>query len=309
MEQIGAALIQLLLFLLFAPLLQGIIKKTKARLQNRIGPGIFQPYYDLLKYLKKEAVISQHASWLTRVTPYLAFALTLAAGLLVPAFMVNPPLAIAGDVLLVVYLLGMVRFFTALAALDAGSSFGGMGSSREMALSAAAEPALLLSVFAVLVSARTTHLGGVVEHLLESGWNWLDPSFDLAFLAMLIVAITETGRIPVDNPDTHLELTMVHEGMLLEYSGRYLGLMTWAAQIKQMLILTLFVNLFFPSGLADNWTSLFSALPIYLLKLTGMGILLALIETFYAKIRLFKVPKLLWSSMVLSFLAILVRVI
>lgn len=308
---IGLSLLQAVVLLLMAPLLQGVIKKTKARLQNRIGPSILQPYYDLAKYMKKDAVISNQSSWLTVATPYLVFSAVLTAGLLVPAFFVNPPLGFIGDLILILYLFGAARFFTALAGLDAGGSFGGIGSSREMALSAIAEPALLLAVFAVLLSGGTTKLGSLNQILAEQNWNWFEPSYLLAFLAMLIVVIAETGRIPVDNPDTHLELTMIHEGMLLEYSGRYLGLMMWAAQLKQLLILTLFVNLFFPWGFAAdlNPVHLVPSLVFYLFKLIGMGIVLAFIETFYAKIRIFKVPKLLVSSMALSLLAILIRAV
>lgn len=306
----GWAFLQAVLLLLAAPLLQGIIKKSKALLQNRIGPSVLQPYYDLVKYMKKDAVISGHASWLTVATPYIVFASILTAGLLVPTFLADTPLGFMGDLILIVYLFGLARFFTALTALDAGSSFGGMGSSREMALSAIAEPALLLAVFAALLSGGTTKLNQLLQVLASHGWNGIEPSYALAFLSMFIVVIAETGRIPVDNPDTHLELTMIHEGMLLEYSGRYLGLMMWAAQIKQLLILSLFVNLFFPWGLAADWNAggILLSFLLYLLKLAALGISLAVIETLYAKIRIFKVPKLLVSSMMLSILSILVRV-
>lgn len=186
-----------------------------------------------------------------------------------------------------------------------------MGSSREMALSAIAEPALLLAIFAVLLSSGTTRLGSLDQLLAEHNWNWFEPSYVLAFLAMLIAVIAETGRIPADNPDTHLELTMIHEGMLLEYSGRYLGLMIWAAQIKQLLILTLFVNLFFPWGLTGDlsFVHVVASLVLYFIKLVGMGILLAFIETLYAKIRIFKVPKLFVFSMALSLLAIFIQAV
>ncbi|MFC7443018.1 respiratory chain complex I subunit 1 family protein [Laceyella putida] len=312
--QIGIAivwtLLQAVLLLLMAPFIQGIIKKVKARLQNRIGPSVWQPYYDLIKYMKKDAVISNHASWLTVATPYITFTAILTAGLFVPTFMAGTPLGFVGDLILIVYLFGLARFFTALAGLDAGSSFGGMGSSREMALSAIAEPALLLATFVVFLTSGTTNLDQLIPVLATQGRGWVEPAYVLAFLAMLIVVITETGRIPVDNPDTHLELTMIHEGMLLEYSGRYLGLMMWASQMKQLLILSLFINFFFPWGLAVDWnvSAVFLSFFLYLLKLVALGVLLALIETIYAKIRLFKVPKLLASSMVLSILAVLIRV-
>ncbi|MEG6585359.1 respiratory chain complex I subunit 1 family protein [Dendrosporobacter sp. 1207_IL3150] len=310
-EQMLWGVLQVILLIMLAPLVQGFVKKVKARLQNRVGPGIFQPYYDIIKYLKKDAVVSNHASWLTTSTPYLTFTVIIAAGLFVPTIWNEAPLGVVGDIIVIIYLFALARFFTALSALDAGSSFGGMGSSRDMALSAIAEPALFLAVVAVLLEGGTTKLGQVITQVAEGHLNFLDPAYGLAFLAMLIVVITETGRIPVDNPDTHLELTMIHEGMLLEYSGRYLGLMVWASYIKQLLILTLFIDLFFPWGIATTptLTGMFYAAGAYLLKLLSLGTVLAFIETAYAKVRLFQVPKLLASSMALSLLAIIVRVV
>nr|WP_290908820.1 NADH-quinone oxidoreductase subunit H [Anoxybacillus sp.] len=296
--------LQAVMIVLLAPFIQGVIKKTKARMQNRIGPSIWQPYYDVIKFMKKDAVLSHHSSWLSIVTPYIVFVSIVTAGLFIPTYTVNNDWNFIGDVILVVYLFGVARFFTALTALDAGGAFGGMGSSREMALSAIAEPALLLALFAVCLSSETMKLPSLAVSLTHNGWDWFTPSYGLAFFAMLIVVIAETGRIPVDNPDTHLELTMVHEGMLLEYSGRYLGLMMWAAQIKQLLLLSLFIHLFFPWGIAGGFVSFL----LYVAKLLALGMLLAFIETMYAKIRLFKVPKLLGSSMILSLMAILLQV-
>lgn len=310
MGWIFSTFLQIAIVILLAPFIQGVIKKTKARMQNRIGPSIWQPYYDVIKFMKKDAVLSHHSSWLSIVTPYIVFVSIVTAGLFIPTYTVNNDWNFIGDVILVVYLFGVARFFTALTALDAGGSFGGMGSSREMALSAIAEPALLLALFAVCLSSGTMKLPDLVVSLLHNGWDWFTPSYGLAFFAMLIVVIAETGRIPVDNPDTHLELTMVHEGMLLEYSGRYLGLMMWAAQMKQLLLLTLFIHLFFPWGIAASGDMLQMSLSFFLYvgKLVVLGMLLAFIETMYAKIRLFKVPKLLGSSMILSIMAILLRV-
>lgn len=308
-EMVGWTFLQTVILLLLAPFIQGLIKKSKARLQCRIGPSILQPYYDIIKYLKKDAVISNQASWLTRVAPYITFAAVVAAGLLVPTFNAQAPLGFAGDLLMVIYLLGLARFFTALTALDAGSSFGGMGSSREMALGAIIEPALLLALFTVCLLSGTTKLEQIIQVMAEKQWNLVDPSYALAFLAMLAVVIAETGRIPVDNPDTHLELTMIHEGMLLEYSGRYLGLMLWAAQIKQLIVLNLFISAFLPWGIAFDFGGVALATFCYVLKLLLLGILLAFIETAYAKMRLYKVPKLMTSSMALSVLAVIMRVV
>jgi formate hydrogenlyase subunit 4 len=311
LQNVCLLLSQIAVILFLAPLIQGIIKKTKALLQNRIGPPLFQPYYDIIKNLKKDAVISREASWLTRAAPYIVFGAIVTAGLIVPVFFTAAPLGFAGDLIAVVYLVGMARFFTALAGLDAGGSFGGMGSSREMALGACSELALLLALFAVCLSSSSTNLSYIASHFrLTVHWDSLGPSHVLAMLAMLIVIIAETGRVPVDNPDTHLELTMIHEGMLLEYSGRYLGLMAWAAQIKQLLILNLFICAFFPWGIfiganETGLTAVLASIGIYLLKLVFLAVVLAFTETIYAKVRLFIAPKLIASSMVLSFMAIL----
>ncbi len=304
-------MLQAVLLILLAPLLQGLIKKIKARLQNRIGPPLLQSYYEIVQELKKDAVISEHASWLTRYTPYLVWAMIITAGLLVPALAVDAPMGFAGDVLMVVYLFGLARVFTALAGLDSGSGFGGMGSSREMAIGAIIEPALLLAIFGACLAGKTTKIGQIAFAVAQQRWDFIDPAYGLAVLAMLIVVLAEMGRIPVDNPDTHLELTMIHEAMLLEYSGRYLGLMTWAVQIKQLVVLNLFISLFFPWGMASDWSAwgIAEATLVYFVKLIVLAIVLAVTETLYAKVRLFKVPNLLLSSMALSVLVIIMRVV
>ena len=311
LQSVIGTLLQTLLLIGLAPLLQGLVKKVKARLQNRIGPPLLQSYYEIWKDFRKQAVISEHASWLTRFTPYIAWACLITAGLMVPSFFVDAPLGFAGDVLMVVYLFGTARIFTALAALDSGSAFGGMGSSREMAIGAIIEPALLLAVVGVCLESRTTVLSQTALRVAEQRWDFIDPAYGLAVLAMLIVVMAETGRIPVDNPDTHLELTMTHEAMLLEYSGRYLGLMMWASQIKQLVVLNLFISLFFPWGIAvglDDAALVWAGL-LYLLKLALLAVVLAVVETLYAKVRLFKVPPLLSSSMALSVLVIILRIV
>ena len=312
LEKILWSLVQVIVCVLLAPFIQGIIKNVKAKLQNRVGPNVFQPYRDLIKYFKKDAVISEHASWLTRVTPYICFTVVLVVCLMIPMFTLRAPFGTSGDLFLIIYLFALSRFFTALTALDAGSSFGGMGSSREMMLAAILEPALLLSAMAILLQIGTTKLDVAAITISSQPELVMQPTYFLAFIAMLIVIITETGRIPVDNPDTHLELTMIHEGMLLEYSGRYLGLMMWAAQIKQLLVFSIFISLFFPWGMsavAGDFAGLGIGLIVFVLKLIGIGIVLAVIETMYAKMRLFQVPKLLASSMILSVLAIIITVV
>lgn len=309
-EKLCIAVLQMLLVLFFAPLVQGVIKKTKARLQNRIGADIVQPYRDIFKYLRKDAVIAKDSSWLTRGTPYICLGVLLAASLLIPTVFIKAPLGIIGDIIVIIYLLAVVRFFIAITGLDAGSAFGGMGSSREMVMSAITEPALFLSAIAVLIGVGTTNMGEIVACLTEQSLDFFDYGHWLACVAFLIVMIAETGRIPYDNPDTHLELTMLHEAMMLEYSGRYLGLMHWAVMVKQTLLFTMFVNLFIPWGIAVEYTivDLLVGLIFYLGKVIAVGVLLAVIETAYAKIRLFMIPKLLVSSMALSILAIVVQI-
>ena len=221
----------------------------KARLQVRRGPGILQPYQELLKLFRKGMVIPETASWIFDATPYVVFATAAIAGLMVPMVSAEAPLGLFGGVLAVVYLLGLGRFFLALGGLDTGSSFGGLGSSREMTIAALAEPAMMLAVFTVAIGANSTSLTEVARTSVGTTWHFLAPAQMLACAALFLVLIAETGRIPVDNPATHLELTMIHEAMILEYSGPYLGLIEWGAWIKQLLLMTLMINCFLPVGL------------------------------------------------------------
>src|SRR5439155_12429114 len=234
-----AIILQTAVLLILAPLLSGLIKNWKAKLQNRRGPRVWQPYFDLLKFLRKDMVISEHASWVYSIAPYVLFLTALCAGLLVPMVTARAPMSLFGGALALVGLLALGRFFLALGGLDPASAFGGMGSSREMTISAIAEPAMMLAIFTVATTAGSTNLSQIVLAGQGSGWKFLDPSHALALAAMFIVLLAETGRIPVDNPATHLELTMIHEAMLLEYSGRYLALIEWGASIKQLVLMTL----------------------------------------------------------------------
>jgi len=293
-------LINLGLALVFAPLLNGIIKKSKANWQNRCGPGILQPWFDIWKYLARESIVSEHASWLFRVAPYIYFGAHLAAIGLVPTLIVTSPMPGVGDAIVLVGLLALARFALALAALDTASNFGGMGASRELAFASLVEPALLLSLFALAIPAGSTALSALV------GDGGLTVARLLALGGLFIVAIAETGRLPVDNPDTHLELTMAHEGMLLEYSGRPLGLLLWATHVKQLLVLSLLAAFFFPWGIARELTlpALAIALIAYLLKLGILGLVLALVETTNVKLRIFRIPELLGAASLLGLLAV-----
>ena len=298
---------QLVLLLMLAPLVSGLIKTLKARLQMRRGPGLLQPYSDIYKLLRKGMVIPNTASWLFSATPYVVFLATLLAGLMAPMVAADTPIGLFGGVLAVVYLLGLGRFFVALSGLDAGSPFGGLGSSREMTVSALAEPTLMLAVFTVAIGAGSTSLAEIARVAINQQWRFLAPSQVLAFAALFLVLIAETGRIPVDNPATHLELTMIHEAMILEYSGPYLALIEWAASIKQLVLMTLMINVFWPFGLSTAWSpsGVWAGLGWLALKLLILSCTVVLVETANAKMRLFRVPELMAVAFTLGALALI----
>ncbi len=300
-------ILQLGVTILIAPFIFGVIKKTKSRIQSRRGPGFTQPYADLAKLLKKEVVISENASWLFAFTPYLLIASTLVIVILVPTVFAPLPFHWIGDIITVAYLLALGRFFLALAGLDTASGFGGLGSSREMSIASIIEPAMMLSIFAVAVTAGSTNLSIVVRSLSTTPASMFNPSHILAFVALFIVTIAETGRIPVDNPDTHLELTMIHEAMILEYSGRYLAFIEWAAQMKMVIFLSLLSNLFFPLGLATEFTpaALGISVAAFAAKATVLAVVIAVVESTNAKLRLFRVPDLLMTGFILSLLSLI----
>jgi formate hydrogenlyase subunit 4 len=299
--------VQLLLMLLAAPLVNGIIKKTKARLQNRRGATVFQPYFDLEKLLKKEVVIPATSSWIFRFTPHIMFGSTLVIALLVPTVFTTVPFHWIGDIITVIYLFAVGRFFVALSGLDTGTAFGGLGSSREMSIASIIEPAMMLAIFTVAVTAGSTDLSIIVNRLSTTPASIIQPSHVLAFVGLFIVTIAETGRIPVDNPATHLELTMIHEAMILEYSGRYLAFIEWASQIKMLIFLSLLANMFMPLGMAGNAApvSLLIGTAAFIVKVSILAMIVAVVETTNAKLRLFRVPELLMLAFVLSLLALL----
>lgn len=304
------ALIQTFLFVISAPLLLGMVKWVKCQLQNRQAPSIFQGYKNLRKLFCKEVIIADTTSSLFRIVPYLIFALTVLCSAIVPLFLVNTPTTAIADVIVFVGLLGLVRFFLTLAGLDAGTMFGGMGASREMLIAVSAEPALLMVLFAVAMNAQSTNLAVIIQHFITMHL-FLHPSIIFAAMGLAVVAVAETGRIPVDNPATHLELTMIHEAMILEYSGRYLALLEWAAQIKFMLYAVLLINLFFPFGIALNfsWLGVCFSIFVLILKLLVLVIVLGITEISLAKFRLFRAPYLLNLAFILALLAILIHII
>jgi formate hydrogenlyase subunit 4 len=299
------AALHVLAVALGAPLLVGVLRTLKARLVGRRGPSPWQPYRDLRKLFAKTPVVSTTTSWIFRATPYVLAGTMVVAALAAPVLSSRPPLAFAGIILLM-YLFLLGTFFLTLAGLDAGSAFGGMGSSREVAVAALAEPTVILAVFALSLRANTTNLGGVVERLSGDALLAADPAHLLAFSAFFIVMLAETGRLPVDNPATHLELTMIHEAMVLEYSGRHLALVEWASAMKLLLFLTLLANLFFPWGVPHTLAPRPLLLGAVALvgKLAILTVAIAVLETSIAKLRLFRVPELLAGSFALALLSV-----
>ncbi len=298
---------QMMLVLALAPVLTGLVRKVKARLLRRQGPPLIQPYRDLARLLRKEVVLANSASWLFRAIPYLMFAATWVVAALVPTFATGLVFSWSADLIVIIALLGLARFFLALAGLDVGTSFGGIGSSREVMIASLAEPAMLMIVFTLALVAGSTQLSTMAS-FLASGEPGLRVSLGLALIALVMVAIAENARIPIDNPATHLELTMVHEAMVLEYSGRHLALIDLTASLKLLLYVSLIACVFVPWGLAPPGADM-STVPIalgaYLAKLAACGFLLALFETSIAKMRVFRVPEFLGAALMLSLLATL----
>jgi formate hydrogenlyase subunit 4 len=303
----GVQIGQMLLVLLLAPLLTGFVRKVKARFLLRQGPPLMQPYRDLARLLRKEVVLAENASWLFRVIPYLIFAATWVAASLVPTFRTGLLFSWSADLIAIIALLGSARFFLALAGLDVGTSFGGIGSSREVMIASLAEPATIMIVFTVALIAGSTQLSSMAAFLVSSEVG-LRVSLGLALLALIMVAIAENARIPVDNPATHLELTMVHEAMVLEYSGRHLALIELSASLKLLLYMSLIACLFAPWGLAPSGAG-FGVLAIgvgaFLVKLAVGAFLLAVFESSIAKMRVFRVPEFLGAALMLGLLATL----
>jgi formate hydrogenlyase subunit 4 len=297
---------QMLLVLALAPLLLGVTRKVKARLLNRQGPPLVQPYRDLKRLLRKEAVLAENASWLFRCAPYLIFAATWVAAALIPTFATGLYFSWSADLIAITALLGLARFFLALAGMDVGTSFGGLGSSREMLFASLAEPAMIMIVFTVALVAGSTQLSAIAGFMLSHSGPRV--SLGLALVALIIVAIAENARIPVDNPATHLELTMVHEAMVLEYSGRHLALIELAAALKLLLYISLIACIFAPWGLAesgDGPAAYAIGATAYLGKLLAGGFLLVVFETSIAKMRVFRVPEFLGAALMLGLLGTL----
>jgi formate hydrogenlyase subunit 4 len=298
---------QMLLVLALAPLVTGFVRKVKARLMRRRGPPLLQPYRELMRLLGKETVLAENASWLFRAVPYIVFATIWVSAALVPTFARGLLFSWSADLIAIIALLGSARFFQALAGLDVGTSFGGIGSSREVMIASLAEPAMLMVVFTLALVAGSTQLSAVAA-FMASNEVGLRVSLGLALIALIMVAIAENARIPVDNPATHLELTMVHEAMVLEYSGRHLALIDLAAQLKLVLYASLIACVFVPWGLAEVGAGpeLYAyGVSTYIAKLFVIGFLLAVFEMSIAKMRVFRVPEFLGGALMLGLLAAL----
>jgi formate hydrogenlyase subunit 4 len=293
---------QFLIIVFFSPLVNGVIKKFKANMQGRKGPGVLQAYYDLMRLFKKDMVVSTVTSWVFKAAPYIVFTATMSTALLVPVVTVKSAYGMMGDVIALIYIFALARFFMALAGLDAGTGFGGEGSSREMTVAILVEPMMMLALFTAAIAAGSTNIAAIAA-AQGAGFS---PSHLLALSAFIVAIIAETGRVPVDNPDTHLELTMIHEGMILEYSGRYLALMEWAHYIKQMVLFTLAVDIFFPFWIARETGAAGLALSLgaYTVKMLGMAFLMAVVESTRAKVRFFQLPSILGGAFVLASLSL-----
>lgn len=299
-------ILQIVILLVIAPLFKGWVMMVKCWLQGRSSPSIFQPYRDIMKLFSKDVTLAENASWIFRFTPYLVFGVSVIAGAIIPSVSTKLPLQAAADVIALVALFAIARFFTALAGMDIGTAFGGMGSSREMTIASLAEPAMLMAVFAVSLVAKSTSLSQMA-YAIAQGYSLLRPSLVFALLAFILIVLAETGRIPVDNPATHLELTMIHEAMILEYSGRHLALIEWSGMMKLFLFTLLGIASFFPYGIAlnDELIPVCTALPILLAKLAVVGVALVLVETALAKMRIFRITEFLGSAFLFGTLGVL----
>ncbi|MGE0876347.1 MAG: respiratory chain complex I subunit 1 family protein [Burkholderiales bacterium] len=298
------------LAVLLAPVLTGWVNQCRAWLQNRTGPGILQPYRTLTKLFGKEVVLAHNASPLFRTAPYLIFGCLSLAAAIVPTLDTGLPLPAAADAIALVGLLALARFFIALAGMDIGTAFGTLGARREMLVGFLAEPALLMVLFTASLISSSTSLSTIVESLAHREFV-IYPSLAFAGVAFTMVSLAENARIPVDNPATHLELTMIHEAMVLEYSGRHLAMIEWAASLKLFVYSCMGLALFFPYGVAEggDWSGFLLALPVLIAKLAVGGFALALIETLSAKLRIFRAPEFLGTAFLLAVLSMLVHVL
>lgn len=307
MKEILIEILQIVILVTAAPIFAGWIKMVKCRMQGRTSPGILQPYRDMAKLFSKDIVLAENASWIFRFTPYLVFGTAIIAGAVVPMLSTDLPLSLTADAIVLVGLFSIARFFTALAGMDIGTAFGGMGSSREMMVASLAEPAMLMAIFTVSLLCGSTSLSSIANTISSAGFV-AKPSLAFAFFAFILIALAENGRIPVDNPATHLELTMLHEAMILEYSGRHLALIEWAGMMKHFLFMAIGSALFFPPGISTANSDI-AYIPVSFvflcLKLGAAAVVLVIIETGLAKMRLFRLTEFLGGAFLMATLGML----
>ena len=310
LEGIAAQVAAMLLALAGAPLLVGWINQWRAWLQNRTAPPLTQPFRTLHKLFWKESVVAHDATAMYRISPYIVFACMLLACMIVPTLSTNLPLAPAADAIALVGVFALARLFISLAAMDIGTAFGTLGARREMLIGFLAEPAFLMVLFTASLIAHSTSLATIVGNIAHREFAIL-PSLAFAGVAFTMVSLAENARVPVDNPATHLELTMIHEALVLEYSGRHLALLEWAAALKLFAYSCAGLAIFFPWGVAEgnDYVALFFALPVLVAKLAVGGVALAVIETLLAKMRIFRVPEYLATAFLLGVLALLVHLL
>jgi formate hydrogenlyase subunit 4 len=304
-------LLQVALALLLAPLLVGWVNQCRAWLANKSAPSLFLPYRTIRKLFAKDAVVAQNASGIFRLTPYIVFGAMTCAAAIVPSLATDLPFALAADAIALVGLFALARVFMSLAAMDIGTAFGSLGARRDMFVGFLAEPALLMVLFTASLISSSTSLPEIVDTLAHREIG-IYPSLAFAGVAFTMVSLAENARIPVDNPATHLELTMIHEAMLLEYSARHLALLEWAAALKLFNYSCIGLALFFPFGIVTSGSDglmLVSAAPLLVVKLAVGGAALALIETLSAKMRIFRAPEFLGTAFMLAVLAMLVNLL
>lgn len=305
LADITIGILQALFVMALSPLMVGIMNKTKARTQKRIGSSVLQPYYDIVKLVRKDEVVSDQSSWVFRLSPWVNFAAIGTSAFFIPVFLSYSPFGLVGDILLVIGLFALARFFTMLAGLDVSSSFGGFGSSREMMMSMLLEPALFLTIFVISLTYGGSNISGIVTSSMDSSFV-SHPQLIFALIAMFVITLGETGRLPFGNPSTHLELTMIHEAMILEYSGKSLALIEWSSAIKQLILLSLIVNIFVPWGIAMSISipSLTIGFLVFIVKVSALAVAIALLESSVARWRLFRLPDLIAMAIASSMIGV-----
>jgi len=305
METIFMALLQFLIILLISPFIAGVMQKTKSLIRGSLGPSLFQPYFNLVKLMEKEVVLSDDSSYISKVAPYIVAIVPITVAGFLPVFDDNTLMSFSGDIIAMVYILALGTFFLALFGFDQGSSFGGLGSSREMTVASLAEPAFIMVIFTFALQGNSTNISHIFDSMRGDIFFKYPVSSTLALMALYFVTLAESGRIPIDNPETHLELTMIHEAMILDASGRNLALLEIGSFVKTAIFLTLFSNIFMPLGFYDTntiWSVGFSIF-VYFLKMSTLAVIIATGELTLAKLRYFRISDAMMFGFVLALIS------